>query len=174
MAGQDKKEEGFSEYTASIVRLVIDLVEGKETDEENEKDLETAKVILDHEYDIKNHLYIRQNSKIDCFNLLEYEIISQRNEDNPIGENSYMKYQELERYLKKISRRFKSIEVDEKRLNGMPVIKNTRIPVSLIVACLKDEMTFGEICEEYKLTREEIETAMEYVIEILDAPYQEG
>ncbi len=97
--------------------------------------------------------------------------MEQRNIFSP---NSYMNYQEIERYLKNISRRFKSIEVDEKRLNGMPVIKNTRIPVSLIVACLKDEMTFGEICEEYKLTREEIETAMEYVIEILDAPYQEG
>ena len=56
----------------------------------------------------------------------------------------------------------------------MPTVKNTRIPVSLIVACLKDEMTFQEICEEYKLTEEDIEKAMEYVIEILDVPYQEG
>lgn len=56
----------------------------------------------------------------------------------------------------------------------MPVIKNTRIPVSLIVACLKDEMTIREICEEYKLTEEDVEKAMEYVIEILDVPYQEG
>ena len=35
-------------------------------------------------------------------------------------------------------------------------------------------MTFQEICEEYKLTKEDIEKAMEYVIEILDVPYQEG
>lgn len=56
----------------------------------------------------------------------------------------------------------------------MPVIKNTRIPVSLIIAYLKDEMTFEEICEEYKLTGEDIEKAMEYVIEILDVPYQES
>lgn len=89
--------------------------------------------------------------------------------DNRMDRKMESKYSEI--FLN--ARRFKSIEVDEKILNGMPVIKNTRIPVSLIVACLKDEMTFGEICEEYKLTREEIETAMEYVIEILDAPYQE-
>ena len=56
----------------------------------------------------------------------------------------------------------------------MPVIKNTRIPVSLIIACLKDEMTFQEICDEYRLTQKDIEEAMEYVIEILDTPYQEG
>ena len=69
---------------------------------------------------------------------------------------------------------FTQIQIDEKKLGGMPVIKNTRIPVSLIIACLKDEMTFQEICEEYKLTKEDIEKAMEYVIEILDVPYQEG
>lgn len=71
-----------------------------------------------------------------------------------------------------------NIQINEKKLGGMPVIKNTRIPVSLIVACLKDEMTIREICEEYKLTEEDVEEdvekAMEYVIEILDVPYQEG
>ncbi len=56
----------------------------------------------------------------------------------------------------------------------MPVIKNTRIPVSLVAACLKDEMTIQDICEEYRLTKQDIEAAMEYVIEILDVPYQEG
>lgn len=56
----------------------------------------------------------------------------------------------------------------------MPVINNTRIPVSLMVAWLKDEMTIKEISEEYKLAEKDIEKAMEYVIEVLDAPYQEG
>lgn len=39
---------------------------------------------------------------------------------------------------------------------------------------MKDEMTVQDICEEYRLTKQDIETAMEYVIEILDVPYQEG
>ncbi len=77
------KDEEFSKYTESIVRLVMDLVEGKEIDEENKKNIETARGILDNEYDIKNHLYIKRNSKIGCFNFLEYEIISHRNEDKP-------------------------------------------------------------------------------------------
>ena len=45
---------------------------------------------------------------------------------------------------------------------------------ALIIACLKDEMTFQEICDEYRLTQKDIEEAMEYVIEVLDTPYQEG
>lgn len=89
-------------------------------------------------------------------------------------QNGYINYQEIEQYFKKVAKKFTQIQIDEKKLSGMPVIKNTRIPVSLIVACLKDEMTFQEICEEYKLTEEDIEKAMEYVIEILDVPYQEG
>lgn len=56
----------------------------------------------------------------------------------------------------------------------MPTIKGTRIPVSLMVACFKDEMTVQEICEEYNLTRDEVEKSMEYIMEILDTPYQEG
>lgn len=89
-------------------------------------------------------------------------------------QNGYINYQEIEQYFKKVAKKFTQIQIDEKKLSGMPVIKNTRIPVSLIIACLKDEMTFQEICEEYKLTEEDIKKAMEYVIEILDVPYQEG
>lgn len=86
----------------------------------------------------------------------------------------YTNHQEIEQYFNKLTKNFERIQVDEKKLGGMPVIKNTRIPVSLIVACLKDEMTIEEICEEYKLRINDIEEAMEYVIEILDTPYQEG
>ena len=56
----------------------------------------------------------------------------------------------------------------------MPTIVGSRIPVSLLIACVKDEMTIEEICAEYGLTKDEVEKAMEYVVEILDTPYQEG
>lgn len=88
--------------------------------------------------------------------------------------SGYANYQEVERYFKKVAKGFKEIQIDEKKLGGMPVINNTRIPVSLIVACLKDEMTIEEICKEYALSEKDIVVAMEYVIEILDVPYQEG
>lgn len=83
-------------------------------------------------------------------------------------------YQEIEQYFRNLAKKFEKIQIDDGKLSGMPAIKNTRIPVSLIVACLKDEMTIKEICEEYGLTRDDIEEAMGYVMEILDVPYQEG
>lgn len=77
------KEEDFVEYAFSIIKMVIDLVEKREIDEKYKDDLETAQIIFDKEHDLKNHLYIKKNSKIHCFKLLEYEIISHRSEDNP-------------------------------------------------------------------------------------------
>lgn len=77
------KEEDFIEYAFSIIEMVIDLAEEREIGETYEGDLETAKIIFDKEHDLKNHLYIKKNSKIDCFKLLNYEIISHRNADKP-------------------------------------------------------------------------------------------
>lgn len=77
------KEEDFVEYAFSIIKIVIDLAEERVIDLKYENDLETAQTIFDQEHDLKNHLYIKKNSKIDCYKLLEYEIISHRSEDNP-------------------------------------------------------------------------------------------
>lgn len=83
-------------------------------------------------------------------------------------------HREIEKYFQKLAKKSNHIQIDEKKLGGMPVVSNTRIPVSLILACLKDEMTIREICESYSLTMEEAENAVEYAIEVLDTPYQEG
>ncbi len=77
------KEEDFVEYAFSIINMVVDLAEERAIDEKYEEDLEIAKLIFEKEYDLKNHLYIKKNSKIDCFKVLEYEIISHRNEEDP-------------------------------------------------------------------------------------------
>lgn len=77
------KEEDFVEYAFSIFKMVIDLAEGKEITEKYKGDLEAAGIILEKEYNLKNHLYIKRNSQIDGFKLLEYDIISHRNEKNP-------------------------------------------------------------------------------------------
>lgn len=169
------------------------MAEDKEIENLPEDDLKVAKEIYAQEKDLKNHLYIKENSKINCFRFLRTQIISYRNEENPkeieansaiikmimendivFLNNNYENYQEIEHYFNKIAKKFDAIQIDEKKLSGMPVIKNTRIPISLVVACLKDEMTIQDICEEYRLTKRDIEAAMEYVIEILDVPYQEG
>lgn len=79
----------------------------------------------------------------------------------------------IRKYFKKIASNIERVRADKRIMGGMPALDGTRIPVSLIIACLKDEMTFGEIGAEYHLTREDMEGALEYVIEILDVPYRE-
>lgn len=83
-------------------------------------------------------------------------------------------YKGVNQYFKAIAEKCDNIQVNSKVLGGMPTIEGSRIPVSLLIACVKDEMTIGEICTEYGLTKDEVEKAMEYVVEVLDTPYQEG
>lgn len=76
------KENDFVSYAFSIIKIVVSIAEGKEI--KNEPiDIEIAQKIYQKEYDLKNHLYIKKNSTIDSYKMLEYEIISHRNKDNP-------------------------------------------------------------------------------------------
>ncbi len=77
------KEKHFIDYAFSIIRIVIDLAEGKVDEGVSEEDLKIAEEIYEHEDDLKNHLFIKKNSKIDCFRLLETQIISYRNDEDP-------------------------------------------------------------------------------------------
>ncbi|MGN0293718.1 MAG: hypothetical protein ACI4D3_06925 [Lachnospiraceae bacterium] len=79
----EANDKEFINYAFKVIKMVVDLAEDRKSDENHEGDLEIAKAIYDNEYDLENHLYIKKNSKIDCFKLLEYEIISHRNEEKP-------------------------------------------------------------------------------------------
>ena len=89
------------------------------------------------------------------------------------GENTTMDNKQIASYFKKILKNYDTkLDMNNKILSNMPIIKGTRIPVSLIVACLRDEMSIKEIEENYNIDGEEIEKAMDFVIEILDFPFQ--
>ncbi len=77
------KQKEFIDYAFSIVKIVMALAEDKDVSHISENDLEIAKTIYLQENDLKNHLYIKRNSKINCYKLLESQIISYRNEENP-------------------------------------------------------------------------------------------
>lgn len=47
-------------------------------------------------------------------------------------------------------------------LGGKPVLKGTRIPVTLVVEELAGGLTFEELMAEYDLTREQINAALKY------------
>jgi uncharacterized protein (DUF433 family) len=56
---------------------------------------------------------------------------------------------------------------DEKISFGKPVIKGTRVPVDLILGQLGGGMTFEEVMEEYRLTRENILAALSYASKLV-------
>lgn len=61
------------------------------------------------------------------------------------------------------------IELDPKVCNGRPVIKGTRIPVSVILEQLAECESWDEIIEGYpELTKEDIHAALHYAKASLD------
>ena len=61
------------------------------------------------------------------------------------------------------------IEVIEKVHFGKPVIKNTRVPVELIIGKLSGGMSFEDIIKEYAITRKDILAALGYASKILSS-----
>jgi len=60
------------------------------------------------------------------------------------------------------------IEVDPGKLGGKPVIRGTRIPVSLIVQLVASGMSTDEIIREYpELTEEDIRAALLYAAKLV-------
>jgi len=61
------------------------------------------------------------------------------------------------------------IEINEKVHFGKPVIKNTRVPVELIIGKLSTGMSFEDIIKEYEITRQDILAALGYASKILSS-----
>jgi len=45
---------------------------------------------------------------------------------------------------------------NSKICGGDPIIKGTRIPVALVLANIRDEVCFNDICQEYHITLEDL------------------
>lgn len=74
-------------------------------------------------------------------------------------------------YMKEILTNHNYVDMNPNIIGGMPSIKGTRIPVSLILSCLKDGMKIEDICKDYNLSPEEVIAAIDYVIDIINAPF---
>jgi uncharacterized protein (DUF433 family) len=57
------------------------------------------------------------------------------------------------------------VEVNHRVCHGKPVIRGTRVPVSIIVGSLSGGMSSEEIQAEYEVSHDDILAALEYVIE---------
>lgn len=60
------------------------------------------------------------------------------------------------------------IVIDPAICHGKPVIRGTRVPVTLIVGSLAGGMTFEEIEREYDLGADDIRAALKFVGEIAE------
>ncbi len=51
---------------------------------------------------------------------------------------------------------------DKKICGGVPIISGTRIPVTLVLNNIRDEVCFEDIIEDYKITLEDIRDCLKY------------
>ena len=64
---------------------------------------------------------------------------------------------------------FERIEINPRVCNGKPVIKGTRIPVSIILEQIAEDVTWDVLLKGYpELTRDDIHAALIYARESLD------
>jgi uncharacterized protein (DUF433 family) len=60
------------------------------------------------------------------------------------------------------------IVLDPTICHGKPVIRGTRVPVTIVVGSLAGGMTFDEIQREYDVSAEDIRAALRFVGEIAE------
>jgi uncharacterized protein (DUF433 family) len=60
------------------------------------------------------------------------------------------------------------IVLDPMICHGKPVIRGTRVPVTIIVGSLAGGMTFDEVQREYDLSAEDIRAALKFVGELAE------
>ena len=61
------------------------------------------------------------------------------------------------------------IVIDAKIQHGKPVICGTRVPVARIIGSLAGGMTREEVMKEYEITLEDVDAALAYAAELIDA-----
>lgn len=60
------------------------------------------------------------------------------------------------------------IVIDPKVCHGKPILRGTRMPVSLVVGSLAGGMSFEEVEREYSLTRAQIRAALKFAGELVE------
>ncbi|MFL6601584.1 MAG: DUF433 domain-containing protein [Steroidobacteraceae bacterium] len=63
---------------------------------------------------------------------------------------------------------FNRIVLDPAVVHGKPVIRGTRLPVTVVVGSLAGGMTFEEVQREYDLTADDIRAALKFVADLAE------
>jgi len=61
------------------------------------------------------------------------------------------------------------IVIDPEIQHGKPVIRGTRVPITRIIGGLAGGMAKEEIMREYEVTEQDIEAALSYAAELIEA-----
>ena len=65
------------------------------------------------------------------------------------------------------------IVVDETIWSGKPIVKGTRVPISIVLSKLAEGMTYEKVIEEYGITRADILAVLDYAAKILSQSVEE-
>jgi uncharacterized protein (DUF433 family) len=60
------------------------------------------------------------------------------------------------------------IVIDPAIHDGKPIIRGTRLPITIVLGCLAGGMTFEEIQWEYDISADDIRAALSYVTQLLE------
>lgn len=63
----------------------------------------------------------------------------------------------------------KRIVIDPAICHGKPVIRGTRLTVSIVVGSLAGGMSMDDVAREYEITQEDIRAALAYVNQVMDS-----
>lgn len=74
-------------------------------------------------------------------------------------------------YFKDVAKKVNGIIIDEYSDSIGPIIEDSQIPVHVIMLNLKEGSSISEIAENYQISNEDIQNAIDYVITLLKEPY---
>lgn len=60
------------------------------------------------------------------------------------------------------------ITIDANIQRGAPVLKGTRVLVQVVIGSLASGMTVAEVCDQYRLTPEQVQAALSYAAEVIE------
>jgi len=80
---------------------------------------------------------------------------------------------DINNYFNRVAQDHPLVSLNDAVIGGMPAISGSRIPISLIISCLKDGMSLEEICEDYGLKKKSVVAALEFVVDLLNRPFHE-
>ena len=63
------------------------------------------------------------------------------------------------------------VVIDSEIHHGRPVIRGTRLPVTLVVGSLAGGMSFAEVEREYDITADDIRDALRFVMELAQGSF---